>query len=211
MENNMKREEKHTRCPEKKCFNPGNLLYPLPAVMVTCGDMERSNIITVAWAGTVCSDPAMVSISIRPERYSHGIISSTGEFAVNLVTRKLIRATDLCGVISGRNTDKFMETGLTKAPAFKVSCPVIAESPVSIECGVQKIIKLGTHDMFLARVLCLDVSEAVIDRTGKFLLNSSGLAVYSHGEYFSLGEKLGSFGYSIRKKPKKKTDKKRRG
>ncbi|MBQ7563480.1 MAG: flavin reductase family protein [Lachnospiraceae bacterium] len=184
---------------KKHPFRPGNLLYPLPAVMVSCGDMENSNIITVAWTGTICSDPAMVSISVRPERYSYGIIRDSGEFVINLTTERLARATDLCGVKSGRDHDKFQLTGLTKAEGFRVRCPLIAESPVNIECRVKEILPLGSHDMFLAEVLCLDVSESVIDVGGKFRLNEQGLLVYSHGEYYSLGKKLGKFGYSVQK------------
>ncbi|MBR2275713.1 MAG: flavin reductase family protein, partial [Lachnospiraceae bacterium] len=188
-----------------------NLLYPLPAVMVSCGDMEKSNIITVAWTGTVCSNPAMVSISVRPERYSYEIIKESGEFVINLTTEELAYATDLCGVKSGRDFDKFKLSGLTKAEGFQVHCPLIAESPVNIECRVKEIIKLGSHDMFLAEVLCLDVSESIVDPKGKFQLNQAGFMVYSHGEYYGLGRKLGKFGYSVQKPLKKKQRKKRSG
>ena len=196
---------------KKQSFKPGNLLYPLPAVMVSCGDMEKSNIITVAWTGTVCSNPAMVSISVRPERYSYEIIKESGEFVINLTTEELAYATDLCGVKSGRDFNKFKLSGLTKAEGFQVRCPLIAESPVNIECRVKEIIKLGSHDMFLAEVLCLDVSESIIDPKGKFQLNQAGFMVYSHGEYYSLGRKLGKFGYSVQKPSKKKQRKKRFG
>lgn len=185
----------------KQQWKSGNMLYPLPAVMVSCKrEGERPNIITVAWAGTICSDPAKVSISVRPERYSYDIIKESGEFVINLTTEDLLFATDKCGVISGRDHDKFKEMNLTTQDANIVSCPLIAESPVNIECKVSQIIKLGSHDMFLADVLCVDVSEEYMNEDGKFELNSTGLVTYSHGEYFSLGEKLGKFGYSVKKK-----------
>jgi len=186
----------------RETWKGGNMLYPVPAVMVSCGrEGEKPNIITVAWAGTVCSDPAMLSISVRPERYSHDIIADTGEFAVNLVTEKLLRACDWCGVKSGRDVDKFREMGLTAAPASKLeSAPIIAESPVALECRVKQMIPLGSHDLFLAEILAVSIDGSYMDETGKFDLNKTGLVAYSHGEYFSLGEKLGSFGYSVRKK-----------
>lgn len=179
------------------------MLYPLPVVMLSCGrEGEKPNIITVAWAGTTGSTPATLSVSIRPERYSHDIIKETGEFVVNLVTKDLVWATDYCGVKSGRDTDKFRECKLTPVKAQNLSCPVIEESPVNIECRVRQIIELGSHDMFLADVVSVDVDEKYMDEKGKFELNSTGLVAYSHGEYFLLGKKLGSFGYSVRKKKK---------
>lgn len=185
----------------KQIWKPGNMLYPLPVVMVSCARPgEQPNIITVAWAGTTSSSPVTLSVSIRPERFSYDIIKDTGEFVVNLVTDKLVRATDLCGVKSGRDVDKFKLAGLTAAPAASVACPVITESPVNIECRVRDIIPLGSHDMFLADVINVDVDEAYMDASGKFNLNSTGLVTYSHGEYFTLGQKLGSFGFSVRKK-----------
>lgn len=181
-------------------FKPGNMLYPLPAVMVTCQrEGERPNIITVAWTGTVCSDPAMVYISVRPERYSHDIIRDTGEFVINLVTKDLARSMDFCGVRSGADVDKFQECGLSPAKSGKVSPPAIAQSPVSIECKVRQIIPLGSHDMFLAAVEAVMVDESLIDKNGKFHLNKSGLISYSHGDYYTLGEQIGRFGYSVRK------------
>ena len=185
----------------KKVWKPGNMLYPVPAVMVSCqrGD-EKPNIITVAWTGTVCSDPAMVSVSIRPERYSYGIIKESGEFVINLTNEALVRSADLCGVCSGRDTDKFKASGLTAEPANKVKCPLIAESPVNIECRVKKALDLGSHSMFIAEVLCVDVAEKYIAKNGRLELEKAGLSVYSHGEYFGLGKKLGSFGYSVRKR-----------
>lgn len=177
------------------------MLYPVPAVMVSCGRQgEKANIITVAWAGTICSDPVMVSVSIRPERYSYGIIKETGEFVVNLVNNRLVFAADYCGVKSGRDVDKFREMQLTPLPSRQVGAPGIAESPVCLECKVTQVIPLGTHDMFLAQVVGVTVDEQYMDEKGKFHLNSAGLVAYSHGEYFELGKKLGSFGYSVRKK-----------
>jgi flavin reductase (DIM6/NTAB) family NADH-FMN oxidoreductase RutF len=185
----------------KQTWRPGNMLYPLPAVMLSCGRPgEKPNIITVAWAGTICSDPAMVSVSIRPERYSYDIIKETKEFVINLTTKDLVYATDYCGVRSGRDVDKFKDMNLKAMSATKVSCPLIEESPVNIECKVKEIVKLGSHDMFIADVLAVDVSEKYMDESGKFNLENTDLLAYSHGEYFLLGEKLGKFGYSIKKK-----------
>ena len=185
---------------KKQEWQPGNMLYPLPVVMVSSKrGNEKPNIVTIAWAGTVCSDPAMVSISVRPERYSYDIIKETGEFVINLVTKDLTYATDFCGVKSGRDTDKFKEMKLTPSRSSKVSCPGIAESPVNIECKVKQVIPLGSHDMFLAEVVAVNVSEKYMDEKGKFDLNSLGLTAYSHGEYYSLGEYIGKFGYSVKK------------
>ena len=189
----------------KQYWNAGNMLYPIPAVMISCGKKdEKPNIITVAWAGTVCSSPAMVSISIRPERYSHDIIKETGEFVINLTTRKLLRACDYCGVKSGRDVDKFKEMKLTPLKSQKIEAPGIEESPVNIECKVTEIKPLGSHDMFIAEVVGVSIDEEYLDEKGKFHLNDTGLVTYSHGEYFTLGEKVGSFGYSVRKKDKKR-------
>lgn len=185
---------------EKEYWKPGNMLYPIPAVMVSCGDIEKPNIITIAWAGTICSNPAMVSISIRKERFSYDIIKNSGEFIINLVTKDLVKAADYCGVKSGRNVDKFMEMKLTPEKGKAVSAPLIAECPVNIECKVTKIIPLGSHDMFLAEVVNVAVDKKYMDDKGRFHLNQSGLIVYSHGEYYSLGELLGRFGYSVKKK-----------
>lgn len=185
----------------KQSWKPGNMLYPVPAVMVSCGrEGEKPNIITVAWAGTVCSTPAMVSISVRPSRYSHEIISETKEFVLNLVTKELTYATDYCGVKSGRDIDKFQEMHLTPVPSTCIKAPGIEESPVNIECRVVEVKRLGTHDMFIAEVLRVNVEDQYIDETGKFHLNSAGLMAYSHGEYFELGKKIGKFGYSVQKK-----------
>lgn len=177
------------------------MLYPLPAVMVTAADQEgHDNIITVAWAGTICSDPAMVSISVRKERYSHSMIMESGEFVINLVTEELTEACDLCGVKSGRDVEKFALAGLTRAKADKVNVPLIAESPVSLECRVRQVLELGSHDMFIAEVVAVDVDERYMDEKGKFHLNDAGLMTYSHGEYYALGKKLGTFGFSVKKK-----------
>ena len=197
MSEKIKKNEK----AKKQTWRAGNMLYPVPAVMVSCARKgEKPNIITVAWAGTVCSDPAMVSISVRKERYSHDIIKETGEFVINLTTRKLARATDYCGVKSGRDVDKFADMHLTAAPSVKIEAPAIAESPVNIECKVKEVIPLGSHHMFLAEVTGAQVDEAYMNENGKFELNQLGLVAYSHGEYFKLGKKLGKFGYSVRKK-----------
>lgn len=191
------RTEKSTR----EYWKPGNMLYPVPAVMVSCcRSGERPNIITVAWAGTVCSEPPMLSISVRKERYSYDIIRESGEFAVNLVNRDLARAADYCGVKSGRDVDKFGEMELTPMQSQRIAAPGIAESPVCLECRVVKQLPLGSHDLFLAEILTVSVDGQYLDEKGKFHLNSCGLTAYSHGEYFALGEKLGSFGYSVRKK-----------
>lgn len=192
----------------KQTFKPGNMLYPLPAVMVSCqGNDKKPNIITVAWAGTVCTNPPMLSISVRPERYSYHLIEESGEFVVNLTTQNLVRATDFCGVRSGRDLDKFKECHLTPLPSKHLKAPGIAESPVNIECKVREIKPLGSHTMFLADVVNVTIDDTYLDENGRFHLNQSGLVTYSHGEYFLLGKKLGTFGYSV---AKKKTQKKKR-
>lgn len=185
----------------RQFWKPGNMLYPLPAVMVSCQrEGEKPNIITLAWVGTVNSEPPMVSISIRPERYSYDIIKETGEFVINLTTEQLVKATDYCGVRSGRDVDKYEQTGLTPCESGTIKAPGIAESPVCLECRVKQDIALGSHTMFIAEVLAVSVDESYMDEKGKFSLNNTGLIAYSHGEYLSLGEKKGSFGYSVRKK-----------
>lgn len=189
----------------KQQWKPGNMLYPLPAVMVTVrGKNGEDNIITVAWAGTVCTNPPMVSISVRPERYSSHMLEESKEFVINLTTEKLCYATDYCGVRSGRDVDKFKEMKLTKTEASLVNAPMIEESPVNVECRVEKIEKLGSHNMFIARVLAVHADEAYMDENGRFDLNKACPMVYSHGEYYGLGKKLGSFGYSVKKKKKRK-------
>ncbi len=187
----------------KQSWKPGNMLYPLPVVMVSCKDRnDKPNIITLAWAGTICSDPPMVSISIRPERYSHDIIERSGEFVINLVTEKLTLACDWCGVRSGRDYDKFKETMLSPYTSEFMDTPAIDQSPVNIYCKTKKIERLGSHDMYIAEVVGVTVDESYMDENGKFDLNSTGLVTYSHGEYYSLGEKKGKFGYSVQKKQK---------
>lgn len=185
----------------KQVWKPGNMLYPVPAAMISCQrEGEKPNILTIAWTGTICSDPVMVSISVRKSRYSYPIIKETGEFVINLTTKELAFATDYCGVKSGKDIDKFKEMKLTAQKASKVSCPIIAESPVNLECKVKEVIELGSHDMFIAEVVAVDVSEEYMDANGKFELNSTDLIAYSHGEYFTLGEKIGKFGYSVQKR-----------
>ena len=187
----------------KQSWKPGNMLYPLPVVMVSAADKEgRDDIITVAWAGTVCTNPPMVSISIRPERYSYHMIRETGEFVINLTTEELAFATDYCGVKSGRDVDKFKETGLTREKAEKVKAPMIAEAPVSIECKVKEIRELGSHHMFIAQVAAVHADEKYMDEKNRFDLNRARPIVYSHGEYLGTGKKLGTFGYSVKKAQK---------
>ena len=189
----------------KQYWRGGNMLYPLPAVLVSCGRFEgEKNILTLAWAGTVCSDPAMVSVSIRPERYSYGMIRESGEFVVNLTTCALTRAADFCGVRSGRDVDKWEACSLTPGRGKAVEAPLIRESPVNLECKVTRVLELGSHHMFLASVEGVWVEERLLDQKGRLDLEKAGLMAYSHGEYFSLGKKLGHFGYSVRrKKPEK--------
>lgn len=194
----------------KEIWKAGNMVYPIPAVMVTCRDREgRDNIITVAWTGTICTNPAMAYISVRPERYSYEMIKDTGEFVINLTTKELAYATDYCGVRSGRDVDKFAELGLTKGQATKVDVPTIEESPVNIECKVVRIDELGSHHMFIAEVVAVHADKKYMDERGKFDLSKAEPLIYSHGEYYSVGEKLGTFGYSIKKQSKniKKTPK----
>ena len=181
-------------------WKSGNMLYPLPVVMVSCQRKdERPNIITVAWAGTICSDPVMVSISVRKERFSHGIIAETGEFVINLVTQDLVYATDYCGVKSGRDVDKFKMMNLTPVAINGVKAKAIGESPLSLACRVKEIKELGSHDMFIAEVVGVMVDDKYMKDDGKFELNDSKLVAYSHGEYYGLGKKLGKFGYSVKK------------
>lgn len=187
----------------KQSWKSGNMLYPVPAVLVTVADEEgRANAFTVAWTGTVCSDPAMVSISVRPERYSHEIIERTQEFVINLTTRSLAYATDYCGVRSGRDTDKIKDMGLTLLAAEKVKAPLLAQSPVNLECRVKETFRLGTHDMYLAEVVAVHADEAYLDEKGCFHLDRAEPLAYSHGSYYTLGEKLGTFGYSVKKEKK---------
>lgn len=197
----------------KQIWKPGNMVYPLPAVMVSTADREgNDNIITVAWTGTVCTNPAMLYISVRPERYSYHMLRESGEFVVNLTTEKLAKATDWCGVRSGRDFDKWKEMHLTRGKAEKLTyAPIVQESPVNIECKVTEVQELGSHHMFLAKVEAVQVDESYMNETGKFELNDTQLLAYSHGEYYTLGKKLGTFGYSVRKQTAGKKKKNKKG
>ena len=194
---------KKIKTHNKTLWKPGNFVNPVPAVLVTSGDMKNSNIMTVAWTGTICSDPAMTYISVRPNRYSYKLIKESGEFVINLTTRDLTYATDWCGVKSGKDVDKFKEMHLTKQKANFVKCPLIAESPVSIECKVVEIKELGSHDMFIAEVLGINASEEYIDEKGAFDISKCDLIAYANGGYYTLDKKIGKFGYSVEKKKKK--------
>ena len=187
----------------KVMWKPGTFLYPIPAVMVSCGTMEKSNIITVAWTGIMNTNPAMCYISVRKERYSHDIIAKNKEFVVNLTNKQLAYATDWCGVKTGAKVDKFKEMHLTKEKGKFVKCPLIKESPVSIECKVKEIKELGSHHMFIADVLSIDVAEKYIDSAGAFDISKCGLIAYANGGYYNLDKKIGKFGYSVQKNLKK--------
>lgn len=186
----------------KQTWKPGNMVYPLPAAMVSVGDKAgNTNIITIAWTGTICSTPPMLYVSVRPERHSYHMIKETGEFVVNLTTEELARATDYCGVRSGKDVDKWKETGLTRGSANELTyAPIIDECPVNIECKVTEVKELGSHDMFIAEVVSVQISDEYLDEKGKFCLNETGLMAYSHGTYMSLGKEIGTFGYSVKKK-----------
>lgn len=186
----------------KVVWKAGTFEYPIPAVMVSCGDMERSNIITIAWTGILNTDPAMVYISVRPTRHSYNIIKETGEFVINLTTEELARQTDWCGVKSGEKFDKFKEMNLHKEKANFVKCPLIKESPVSIECRVKEVKELGSHHMFVAEVLSIDADEQYIDEKGAFDISKCNLIAYANGGYYPLGSKIGKFGFSVQKKKK---------
>ena len=184
----------------KISWKPGTFIYPIPAVMVSCGTMEKSNIITVAWTGILNTNPAMVYISIRPERYSYNLIKKSGEFVINLTTQKLARATDWCGVKSGAKVDKFKEMHLHKEKSNFIKCPAIKESPVSVECKVKEIKELGSHHMFISEVLSINAEKKYIDENGAFDITKCDLIAYANGKYFSLGKQIGKFGFSVRKK-----------
>ena len=183
----------------KQIWKPGTMVYPLPAVLVSCGDMEKSNILTVAWTGTICTNPAMTYISIRPERYSYNMIKSTGEFVINLTTKDLVYATDWAGVKSGKDYDKFETLKLTKEKASIVKSPLIKESPINIECVVKEIKELGSHHMFISEVVAVNADEKFFDSNDKFCLENASPIAYSHGKYFELGSELGKFGFSVKK------------
>ena len=189
----------------KKSFKPGTLLCPVPAVMVSCGSSEEKNIITIAWTGIINSEPPMTYVSVRPSRYSHDIIEKSGEFVINMTTEKLAFAADYCGVKSGRDVDKFKEMNLTPVYGDVVSCPMIAESPVNLECKVVDIKRFGTHDMYIAEIAAVHANEEIVDKKGKIDLASAGLVAYAHGEYFGLKKAtLGRFGFSVMKARTKK-------
>lgn len=184
----------------KITFKPGTMLNPVPAVMVSCGEGDEKNIITIAWTGIINSDPPMTYVSVRKERHSHDLIKKTGEFVINLTTEKLAFATDYCGVRSGRDVDKFKEQNLTAEKSKVVKCPSIGESPVNIECRVTEVKELGTHDMFMAEIVSVSVDEELMDEKGRFCLEEAGLIAYNHGHYFGLRKTpLGRFGYSVMK------------
>lgn len=192
----------------KQIWKPGNMLYPVPAVLVSVADSEgKDNLITIAWTGTVCSDPAMTYISVRKERYSHHMLKENKEFVINLVSKEICRAADFCGVRSGCDLDKFEATGLTREKASTVNVPLVKESPVNIECKVTQVLELGSHDMFLAKVTAVQVDESLLDEKGKLDLNKAHLVAYSHGEYQTFDNILGTFGYSVKKKDKKEKKK----
>jgi len=187
---------------EKQSWKPGNVLSPLPVVLVSCGGVKdwKPNIITIAWTGSVCSDPPMLSISVRPERYSFNIIKNTGEFVVNVPSRLQARAVDWCGMVSGRDVDKFEGAGFTKASALKVRCPIIRECPIHIECRVRESLNLGTHVMFVSEVAAVQISSSLIDAKGRFRLEKAGLLAYGLGQYFEIGAVIGRFGFSVQKR-----------
>lgn len=182
-------------------WKPGTLLAPAPPALVSCGTMEAHNVLTAAWTGIVCSEPPMTYVSIRPERYSHHMILERGEFVINLPTQAIVRATDLCGVKSGRDGDKFALAGLTAEPSALVAAPGIGECPVSLECRVREVLHLGSHDMFLSDIVAVDVDPGYVDEKGALHLEKAGLLAYAHGGYYGLGRQLGTFGFSVRKKP----------
>lgn len=195
----------------KSTWKPSTLLGPLPPVLVSCGSMERSNLITIAWTGIVNTIPPMTYISVRPERYSYPIIKDSGEFVINLTTAALCRAADFCGARTGAKWDKFEACGLTKEKVSQLSCPAVAESPLNLECRVQDILPLGSHHLFLAEIAAVNVEDSLLDENGKLCLDRAGLAAFAHGEYFELGKRIGSFGFSVRKKKKKAPSKAKGG
>ena len=194
-----------SRTLKKLAWKPANLLAPVPAVLVSCGGTKgtTANLITIAWTGSICSDPVMLSIAVRPERHSHGILTASGEFVVNLPSVAQARAVDRCGMVSGRTVDKFAETGLTPDAALAVGCPIVRECPVNIECRVRRTLELGSHTLFLAEVLAVQVDAALVDAKGRLRLEKAGLLAFAHGEYFALGRSLGRFGFSVRKRRRK--------
>ena len=194
----------HTRI-EKLNWKPGNVLSPVPAVLVSCGGTQewKPNLITIAWTGSICSEPPMLSISVRPERYSYNILKSTGEFVVNVPSLRQAKATDWCGMVSGRDVDKFSKTGLTPAPAVKVQCPIVLECPLNIECRVKEALKLGSHTMFASEVMAVQVTSSLLNTKGRLCLEKAGLLAFAHGQYFALGRIIGRFGFSVKKRKRK--------
>ena len=188
---------------KKVSWKGGTLIAPMPPVMVTCGTHEKSNIITIAWTGIINTHPPMTYISVRPSRHSYDIIKESGEFAINLTTAELVKKADYCGVYTGKKVDKFAKCGFEKQEASVVSCPIIGESPLALECKVKDVISLGTHDMFLAEIVAIDVAEELLDESGRLCLEKARLVAFSHGEYFEVGKKIGTIGFSV--KPKKNT------
>jgi len=193
----------------KEVWKGSVITSPLPPVLVSCGTVEQPNVLTVAWTGIICTQPPVTYISLRPERFSYDIIKKSGEFVINLPTEELVKAIDLCGVKSGRDTDKFALTGLKAAPSSELSAPLIVQSPVNIECRVREIMQFGTHDMFIADILKVNAAKELLDSKGRLALEKAGLLAYAHGDYFALGKKLGSFGYSVKKKTKSKNSKRK--
>ena len=191
----------------KITWKPGTLLAPVPPALISCGTIENPNVMTAAWTGIIASDPAMTYVSIRPSRYSHKLIKDSGEFVINLTHLPLVKAADWCGVKSGKNVDKFKEMGLTASPCSKIKAPQIEEAPVSLECKVKNVTNYGTHDMFLAEIVAVNVDDKYIDDEGKLWLEKAGLIAYVHGFYFTLGRKIGKFGFSVEKNPKKLKEK----
>ncbi len=187
----------------KESWKGSVITSPLPPVLVSCGTLESPNVLTIAWTGILCTQPPVTYISVRPERYSYELIKQSGEFVINLPTAELVRAIDYCGVKSGRNTDKLKETGLKVEKASEVSAPVIVQSPVNVECRVREIIPLGTHDMFISDIVKVDAARELLDDKGRLALENAGLLAYSHGDYFALGRKLGSFGFTVKKNKKR--------
>lgn len=191
---------------KKVTWKPGTLMAPVPPALISCAHGGKDNLITIAWTGIINSEPAKTYISVRPSRYSYELIKQSGEFVINMPSSHIVRSIDFCGVKSGKDLDKFAACGLTREKASVVSCPMVAESPVSIECKVTEIIPLGTHDMFIADIVAVNIDERYIDEKGKFHPEKCAFAAYAHGQYFALGKKIGSFGYSVKKK---KTTKRR--
>lgn len=189
---------------EKISWKPGTMLAPLPPALISCGTLAKPNVMTAAWTGIICTEPTLVYVSIRPSRYSNEIIRNSGEFVINVPTVALAKAVDLCGVKSGRDTDKFKLAGITAAPCKKIAAPQISEAPISLECRVKEITSFGTHDMFLAEVLAVNVAKQYIGTNQALNLDKAGLLAYAHGFYYALGRKIGKFGWSVEKKSTKR-------